>query len=359
MSRAKRPLSRRYSRPITRVVIGCVATALTLTSCADSGEQLDESKALPTTVAPDAEISVATAKTKVALTANGEIGKIPFRVKNWAAITGGPDVIQGFKGGSVDLATNAGMPSIQAHTQGVKTKIVAVQVRSLPTQKLATAPGTDISTLQDLRGKRIAFSAGQAQGLVVLQSLKDAGLSVDDVTLVELNSPQFLTALQGKQVDVAPLGEPVLTKYLKEFGPEGARSIHTDALDALSVLWAPVSALADDKKLSAITEFAKLWAKGEVWQWENPDKWIDAYYVKDQGVTADDGRRIIDSLGQPYFPTDWTDAITWEQDTVDLVTDAGLFGGKSFDASELFDRRFEKVIAGAIPDKYKTAPAVR
>lgn len=172
MSRAKRPLSRRYSRPITRVVIGCVATALTLTSCADSGEQLDESKALPTTVAPDAEISVATAKTKVALTANGEIGKIPFRVKNWAAITGGPDVIQGFKGGSVDLATNAGMPSIQAHTQGVKTKIVAryvhCRLRNWPPHPAPIFPPS-----RTCAAKRIAFSAGQAQGLVVLQSLKD------------------------------------------------------------------------------------------------------------------------------------------------------------------------------------------
>ena len=356
MSRAKRFRSHRYSRPITRILIGCVATALTLTSCADNSEQLDEGKELPTTVADGVELSLATARTKVALTANGDIDKLPFTVTNWAAISGGPDVIQAFKGGSVDLATNAGVPPIQAHAQGLDAKIVGVSVRTWPIYKLATAPGTHISSVQDLRGKKIAFSPGQAQGVVVLRTLKAAGIDIDQVKLVELNGPQFLTALQGKQVDVAPLSEPSLTKYLDQYAADGARGVHTDAVDALSILWAPSTVLADDKKLSAITEFVKYWAKGEVWQWENQAKWIDTYYVKDQGVTPEDGRRIIATLGQPYFPTDWTDAITWEQETIDLVTDAGQLGGTSFDANTLFDRRFEKVVADAVPEKYRSEP---
>lgn len=74
------------------------------------------------------------------------------------------------------------------------------------------------------------------------------------------------------------------------------------------------------------------------------------------GRHPEDGRRIIATLGQPYFPTDWTDAITWEQETIDLVTDAGQLGGTSFDANTLFDRRFEKVVADAVPEKYRSEP---
>ena len=90
-----------------------------------------------------------------------------------------------------------------------------MQVRRHPLYTFATAPGSSITEAEDFRGKKIGFSQGQAQGVVVLRALKEAGLKNSDVELVALPSTQFLTALQSKQVDVAPLGEPTLTKYLR------------------------------------------------------------------------------------------------------------------------------------------------
>ncbi|MDF0529732.1 ABC transporter substrate-binding protein [Tsukamurella sp. 8F] len=352
--------SRRTTRRprLSLAAIGSVAAAALLASaCATDKAAADLTKPLPTSVAPGAAISAAVADVKVALDA-GRIPQLPFKVTGWPNVTAGPDVIQAFKGGSVDLAANAFIPSIQAHAQNLDTRIVAVIVKSRPTQELATAPGSGIRSLKDLRGKKIAYSPGQTQGNVVLQTLRNEGLTPKDVDLVQLNSPQFLTALQGKQVDAAPLGEPTLTKYLTQYRSEGAVGLHTDAVDALSVLWAPTSALADDKKLSAITEFVKTWARTKVWEWEHPDQWIDDYYVKNQGVSAADGRRIVDSIERPYFPEDWGDAIKWGQQTIDLITaSAGAFGGKSFDAAPLFDRRFEKVAADAVSAQYRTKPA--
>ena len=118
------------------------------------------------------------------------------------------------------------------------------------------------------------------------------------------------------------------------------------------MLWAPTEVLADQAKTAAIKAFIPFWARAQVWGWENTDAWIDAYYVKDQQVSAADGKRIVESNNKPLFPEKWDSAIRWEQETVDLVSGSGFFG-ESFDAAELFDRRFERIAADAVAAEYQ------
>lgn len=344
-------------KTIRRIALLAAATSLLAVSCA-TGEEDDSALTapLPTAVPPGVSLTIAANNARVALEASGELGKLPFTVSSWPAVSAGPDVIQAFRGGSVDLATNAGIPPIHAYATGFDAKIVGVKVRTTPLYKLATAPGSGINTLADLRGKKIAFSPGQAQGLVVLRTLKAAGIRTDEVQLVEITGPKFLTALQAKEIDVAPLSEPTITKYLDKYASEGATAVATPAVDALSVLWAPTSVLRDESKVAAVAEFVKFWARGEVWAWEHPDEWIDAYYVKDQSVSVADGKRILTTVEKPYFPEKWDEAIAWEQETIELVTSAGFFG-ESFDAEQLFDRRFEKIAYEAVSAPYRNKGA--
>lgn len=300
---------------------------------------------------PGTKLSIAVRTTQLQLKPAGLEKELSFDVSQWPNLLAGPDIIQGFRAHSIDLAVNAGIPPIQAHAIGVGAKIVAVQVRTHPSYVFATAPGSDITSVADLRGRRIGFSQGQAQGVVVLRALKQAGLANDDVELVALPSTQFLTALQSKQVDVAPLGEPTVTKYLSQYGKDGARGLKTDVVDLLTVLWAPDEVLNDPARAAAVRSFIPLWARGQIWAWENTDEWIDTYYVKDQGVSAADGRRIVASLHKPRFPADWDKAIAWEQETADLMAEGGFV--PELDVAELFDRRFEGLAAKAVAAQYR------
>ncbi|QCW79889.1 ABC transporter substrate-binding protein [Streptomyces sp. S6] len=300
---------------------------------------------------PGTKLTVAVRQTRLQLEPAGLKKDLPFTVSEWPNLSAGPDIIQGFRARSIDLASNAGIPPIQAKAIGVKTRIVAIQVRPLPIYTFATAPGTAISSVAEFRGKKIGFSQGQAQGVVVLRALKAAGLKNSDVELVALPSTQFLTALQSRQVDVAPLGEPSLTKYLDQYAEDGAAAVKTDVVDLLTVLWAPVEVLDDPAKAAAVRSFIPLWAKGLVWAWENTDEWIDTYYVKDQGVSAADGKRIVASLNKPQFPVSWDKAIAWEQETADLMAEGGFVPEQ--DVTDLFDRRFEGLAAQSVPAEYR------
>ncbi|ANP55057.1 sulfonate transport system substrate-binding protein [Streptomyces griseochromogenes] len=276
---------------------------------------------------------------------------LPFTVSSWVNIGAGPDVINAFRAKSLDLANNAGIPPIQAHYQGFAAKIVAIDITRKPNYLFATKPGSDIRTVRDFKGKKLAFSQGQAQGVVLLRALKQAGLKYDDVTLVPLTSNQFLTALQSGQVDIAPLANSQAPAYLKQYTGKGARTIATDVVDLLNLLWAPQSVLNDPAKAAAIAAYISQWARGQVWQYEHSDVWNEQFYVKTQNLTPEQAQGISRLANKPLFPTGWDEAVKWEQETADLLAEGGFV--KKFDVSSLFDHRFEPIAAKAVPAEYR------
>ncbi|GHG93163.1 ABC transporter substrate-binding protein [Streptomyces lanatus] len=280
-----------------------------------------------------------------------QLGDPPFKVTDWLNIGAGPDVINAFRAESLDVANNAGIPPIQAHYQGFDAKIVAINITRKPNYLFATKPGSDIRSVQDFKGRKLAFSQGQAQGVVLLRALRKAGLKYDEVELVPLTSNQFLTALQSGQVDIAPLGNSQAPAYLKQYEGKGARVITTDVVDLLSLLWAPVSVLNDSAKAAAIAAYIPYWARSQVWTYENPDVWNREFYVKTQNLTLAQAEAITELANKPLFPPSWNEAIKWEQETADLLAEGGFV--KKFDVGELFDHRFEGIAAKSVPAEYR------
>ncbi|MEU9291702.1 ABC transporter substrate-binding protein [Streptomyces sp. NPDC048275] len=278
--------------------------------------------------------------------------ELPFAVSDWANIGAGPDVINAFRSKSLDVANNAGIPPIQAHYQGYDAKIVAINITRKPNYLFATKPGSDIQDVRGFKGRKLAFSQGQAQGVVLLRALKQAGIKYDDVELVPLTSNQFLTALQAGQVDIAPLANQQSPAYLKQYGSQGAHAITTDVVDLLNLLWAPTSVLADSAKAAAVAAYIPLWAKGQVWAYEHPDAWNEEFYVKTQNLTLAQARSITALANKPLFPPSWTEAVTWEQETADLLAEGGFV--KAFKVDSLFDRRFEGIAAKAVAAEYRS-----
>ncbi|MEU6351177.1 ABC transporter substrate-binding protein [Streptomyces sp. NPDC047072] len=281
----------------------------------------------------------------------GRLGALPFKVSSWVNIAAGPDVINAFRAGSLDLANNAGIPPIQAHYQGLDAKIVAINITRKPNYLFATKPGSDIRTVAEFKGRKLAFSQGQAQGVVLLRALKEAGLAYDDVDLVPLTSNQFLTALQSGQVDIAPLANSQVPAYLQQYEAKGAHTIDTDVVDLLSLLWAPTPVLNDPAKAAAVAAYIPFWARGLVWSYENPDVWNEEFYVKTQNLTPAQAKGITALTNKPLFPPSWDEAIQWEQETADLLAEGGFV--KKFDVSSLFDHRFEGIAAKSVPAEYR------
>ncbi|WP_206314177.1 ABC transporter substrate-binding protein [Streptomyces coryli] len=337
------------------------APLLFAAGCADSTQTTASSKNLagekiPAKVDPGTQLTVGGPALKVALELSGQIDKLPFKVK-WANISGGPQCSEAFRAGALDACQAAEIPSIHAHWTGLDTKLIAAKYRKDPAKnpiyELGVARGSGIKSLKDLRGKKIAYSPGQAQGALVLRILQKAGLEQQDVELVELASTGdvYPTALGEGQVDAAPLGDVNIKRYLSKYGKDGGRTIPHGLRDDPEHLWALTASVDDPQKAAALRELVKFWGRAQVWIDQHPKEWIAGYYVKDQGLSEADGEYLVKRNGHPDIPADWDGAIKRQQATVDLL--AKEQDRKRFKAAALFDRRYEKVAAEAIKEAAK------
>jgi sulfonate transport system substrate-binding protein len=345
-------LPRHPRRPSPRpgLIALAVAPALALvTACGAAGSgagDLALTAALPTDVPKSTELVVGDPQTEVALQLSGEIKKFSFPVK-FANISGGPQTTEAFRADALDVGAVADIPPIHATWTGLKVKIVAAKYRQDPIEhpiyELGVAPGAGVKTLGDLKGKKIAYSPGQAQGALILRVLQKAGLTQDDVELVELPSTGdvYANALVSKQVDVAPLGGVYIKRYLASYGKDGGITIKHGIRDDPSHLYVLQSSLEDPAKAAAIREYVEHWAVAQRWIDTHPKEWLAGYYVEDQGLSAEDGQWLIDNASHPVVPTDWTAHIADHQKTIDLlVTEEDH---PKLDAATLWDKRFEKL----------------
>ena len=182
----------------------------------------------------------------------------------------------------------------------------------------------------------------------MLNVLREAGLTQDDVEFVEMQSVDdaFSVALAGKQVDVAPLGQTLAKTYLAKYERDGATTIDPGVRDDAWTLYAPTTVLEDADKAAAIKEYVGAWAKAQQWISEHPDEFAQAYYVDHEGLTPEDAQYVVEALGTFTVPTNWDEFIARHQETVDTLVEAQ--DQEPLDVETIYDRRFEKAIAAAL-----------
>lgn len=99
--------------------------------------------------------------------------------------------------------------AIALREQGVKIKIVYLGHRDGSAVMVHKDSGIYKTT--DLRGKRIAVPGRYAnQRMIVYRELKKAGMTLDDVTLLEMPPPDMPAALLSGAVDAITSGEPFM-----------------------------------------------------------------------------------------------------------------------------------------------------
>ncbi|WP_193610261.1 ABC transporter substrate-binding protein [Nocardioides lijunqiniae] len=351
----RRPLHLRGPRRRTRTTVALAsALLLALTACSseDAGPELELSAAVPDEVPDGTVLRVGDPATEVALELSGLDEELEGIDIEWANISGGPKTLEAFRADALDVGAVADIPPLFAQWTGTDVKIVAaretVDPLEHPTYELGVAPGVDVKELSDLEGKTIAYSPGQAQGALVLRVLAEAGLTQDDVELVEMASVDdvYVNALGSKQVEVAPLGQALAAPYLAKYGDDGGTTIAPGVRDDWWTLYAPVETVKDADKAAALKKYVAVWAEAAQWISEHPDEFAQGYYVEHEGLPLEDAKAIVEALGTYSVPTSWDQVIEAHQATADLLAEEQ--GHDELDVEDLWDRRYEEAIAAAV-----------
>jgi sulfonate transport system substrate-binding protein len=349
--------TRRARRGIAAVVLAVLA-ASGLAACdsaeGSNGPKLAADAPIPDKVPKGTVLRVADPATETAIKAAGldrELSDEGVDVE-WANISGGPKTLEAFRAHAIDVGAAQDIPPLFAEWTNTDVKIVATSSRAdalnHPVYQLGIAPGVDVKSLEDLKGKKIAYSPGQAQGALVLRVLAKAGLTQDDVDLVEMQSVDdvYVNAVGSKQVDVAPLGGTLLTEYLSKYGQDGGTSVPTGIRDDQSLLYTLPETLEDAGKAAALAKYVVVWAEAKQWINAHPDEYAQVFYVDHEGLSLEDGKALVAQTGTIQVPVSWDETIKAHQATADLLAEEQ--DHDQLDVADLYDTRFEKAVGDAL-----------
>lgn len=123
----------------------------------------------------------------------------------------GPTIIAAMESGSIDM----GYIGQGAHKLCIngQAKIFALSHIS---NGDALIGGPNVKTIEDLKGKKVAYSSGTSSEDILKMGLDSAGLTMDDIQAVDMDAAGLVTAMMSGGVDACATWSPNSLKILED-----------------------------------------------------------------------------------------------------------------------------------------------
>jgi len=118
------------------------------------------------------------------------------------------EYLSAFLSGQLDAISPVSSEAVVLRAQDKDYKIVLVQDNSVGGDGILARDG--IESIEDFKGQKIAVDTGGVSYFFLLQVLKEAGLTKDDITAVNTDSAAAAAAFQSNNIDVAVSYAPYL-----------------------------------------------------------------------------------------------------------------------------------------------------
>ncbi|WP_281659407.1 aliphatic sulfonate ABC transporter substrate-binding protein [Halobacillus sp. Cin3] len=185
----------------------------------------------------------------------------------WVLSQGSNKALEFLNSSSVDFGSTAGAAALMAKANNAPVESVYLYSKPEWTA-LVTNPDSGISSVEDLKGKKVAATLGTDPYIFLVRALKDHGLSVDDIELVNLQHPEGASALNSGNVDAWAGLDPHMARNELEAGAElFYRKPEFNTYGTLNVR----SAFADDHP-DVVKDVIKAYEKAREWTVEHPDE---------------------------------------------------------------------------------------
>ena len=187
-----------------------------------------------------------------------------------SGFTSGKQCLNAVLGGAAQIATTAESPTTAAAMS--KQPIAFLARMEYSDLKTLTAKGSAIKKLADLKGKKIAFTAGTGSEVYTNTLLKKAGLTKDDVKLTNLRPQDMLPALSAGDIDAYNTWEPHISNGVKALGN---KAVELDTAGIYSETFNIVVMQDYLKENPALIKaFLKSLLEAEAWMKANPEEAI-------------------------------------------------------------------------------------
>lgn len=185
----------------------------------------------------------------------------------WVQSAGSNKANEALRAGAIDVGSTAGSAALLARSNGSPIQTIAIYTQP-NWSAIAVQPGSDITSVADLAGRTVAATKGTDPYFFLLQALAEAGLTVADISLQNLQHADGKTALETGAVDAWSGLDPLLTTSVYN----GAAEIIYDnvSFNSYGFLNATEEFIESNPDLAQLVVNA--YEKAREWALENPQE---------------------------------------------------------------------------------------
>jgi sulfonate transport system substrate-binding protein len=263
----------------------------------------------------------------------------------YSEFVGGPPMLQAFEGGELDLGFIQSTPLIFAQAAGLDITAVAGWASAGSAYALVSSPGQRaITSWSGLKGKTVAYQEGTALEGALLEGLHSVGLTLHDITPVNVPVTQISAALQGGSADAAIEVEPLLSAYLQA-NPTARVITHPEQLtEKADFLVANQSSLASRGVVAAMGDYISRLIKAYQYLAAHPQAVMQAVYEGQYGLTPARAATVSKTIGTSSFFTLPGGMLKPQQRLADLYQAAGAIPAR-IKVQKEFVTRFNALVA--------------
>ncbi|HCD08422.1 aliphatic sulfonate ABC transporter substrate-binding protein [Companilactobacillus crustorum] len=126
----------------------------------------------------------------------------------WKEFQDGNSLMQALKAGSINYARTGDTPPVSALSTGTKLTYVAAGSSKAKGSGILVKKSSSIDSIKALKGKKFAYTKGTSSQYMLLAALKKAGLSVSDITWVNMDQSSASVAFSKGKVDAWATWDP-------------------------------------------------------------------------------------------------------------------------------------------------------
>lgn len=298
------------------------------------------------------DVSNVTLRIAAASGANGQavieaagLDDTPYKVE-FSVLQGGNKVMEALAANQIDLGAGSQIPPLSASlaSNGGNFKVIAVRYGSTLQQELIAAPGSEIKSVDELKGKKVGYVKNTTAHYFLSKMLTNAGLTWNDIEALPLSTSDGATAIVSGDIDAWASYDNSI-RVPKEKGATTIESAQ-NILSGNYLFYASIQAIDDEAYHAAIEDWLHRWHEAHQWARENSKEWAE-YYAPTINQSVEEYLTQFEEQNTDKFfackPI--TDAVVAdEQDIADTFESLGVFE-QHIDTEKFFDFSFSNAVS--------------
>lgn len=272
------------------------------------------------------------------LQAAGQLKGTPYKV-TWSEFTSGPPLLEAVNAGAVDVGQVGNSPPVFSAAARSDIRIIYGYTAGLLGQTIEVPKNSPITTIAQLRGKRIAVAKGSSSHYHLLSLLTKNGMTLNDVKPQYLQPGDALAALSSHNVDAWAIWDPYSAQAEIQ---EGTRILvnGTGYANGFSFQVSNKKTLDDKAKVAALRDYLRRYQKAMAWVNNNPKGWAKVW---SQVTGMPQSATLKAAQRRKLKPVPLNDAtIASEQQVADAFSKAKQIPGK-VEMKDFVDHRFADI----------------